>query len=140
MTEKQPDIHNRYRSDDLTFDWVTTNGNVEQANQIKQELRKVFDPEIHINVHDLGLIYKMDVDNDNNVDIIWELEGVAQVGLTQTDANGCVTTEFIELIPPFVLFPIVLRGPETKEIQDLLQTQPIGNIYIQLYMGGICIF
>ncbi len=73
MTEKQPDIHNRYRSDDLTFDWVTTNGNVEQANQIKQELRKVFDPEIHINVHDLGLIYKMDVDNDNNVDIIMTL-------------------------------------------------------------------
>jgi len=57
----------------MTFDWVTTNGNVKQANQIKEALRQVFDPEIHINVHDLGLIYKMDVDNDNNVDIIMTL-------------------------------------------------------------------
>ena len=73
MTEKQPDVHNRYRSEDMTFDWVTTNGNIEQAKLIKEALRTVHDPEIHINVHDLGLIYKMDVDNDNNVDIIMTL-------------------------------------------------------------------
>ena len=57
----------------MTFDWVTTNGNVKQAQLIKEALRTVHDPEIHINVHDLGLIYKMDVDNDNNVDIIMTL-------------------------------------------------------------------
>ena len=66
-------MHNRYRSDDGTFDWITTNGNVEQADHVKSKLREVFDPEIHINVHDLGLIYKMDIDNDNNCDIIMTL-------------------------------------------------------------------
>jgi len=73
LTEKQPDVYNRYRSEDMTFDWVTTNGNIKQAQLIKEALRTVHDPEIHINVHDLGLIYKMDVDNDNNVDIIMTL-------------------------------------------------------------------
>ena len=67
-------MHNRYRSDDGTFDWITTNGNVEQAEHVKAKLREVFDPEIHINVHDLGLIYKMDIDNDKiNESILTEI-------------------------------------------------------------------
>lgn len=72
-TDRKPEMHNRYRSDDGTFDWITTNGNVEQAEEIKKKLREVFDPEIHINVHDLGLIYKMDVDNDNKCNVIMTL-------------------------------------------------------------------
>ena len=32
-------------------------------------LRTVFDPEIPVNVYDLGLVYKIDVDNDQNVSI-----------------------------------------------------------------------
>ena len=72
-TDRKPEMHNRYRSDDGTFDWITTNGNVEQAEHVKAKLREVFDPEIHINVHDLGLIYKMDIDNDNNCDVIMTL-------------------------------------------------------------------
>ena len=32
-------------------------------------LRTVFDPEIPVNVYDLGLVYKIDVDDDQNVSI-----------------------------------------------------------------------
>lgn len=32
-------------------------------------LKTVYDPEIPVNVYDLGLIYKIDVDDDNNVTI-----------------------------------------------------------------------
>ena len=32
-------------------------------------LRLVFDPEIPVNIYDLGLIYEIDVDDENNVKI-----------------------------------------------------------------------
>lgn len=34
-----------------------------------QMLRTVFDPEIPVNVYDLGLVYKIEVDDDKNVTI-----------------------------------------------------------------------
>lgn len=37
--------------------------------KIIDTLRTVYDPEIPVNVYDLGLIYKIDVDDDNNVAI-----------------------------------------------------------------------
>jgi FeS assembly SUF system protein len=36
---------------------------------IVKQLRKVFDPEIPVNIYDLGLIYRIDLDDDNNVEI-----------------------------------------------------------------------
>lgn len=36
---------------------------------IVKQLRKVFDPEIPVNIYDLGLIYRIDMDDDNNVEI-----------------------------------------------------------------------
>lgn len=37
--------------------------------QVIDVLRTVYDPEIPVNVYDLGLIYRIDVDDDNNVEI-----------------------------------------------------------------------
>ena len=37
--------------------------------KIVQMLRTVYDPEIPVNVYDLGLIYNIDVDDDKNVSI-----------------------------------------------------------------------
>jgi FeS assembly SUF system protein len=34
---------------------------------IKTALRGVFDPEIPVNIYELGLVYKIDIDPDNNV-------------------------------------------------------------------------
>jgi len=38
-------------------------------DQIIEQLRTVFDPEIHVNIYDLGLIYRIDIDDDANVDV-----------------------------------------------------------------------
>jgi FeS assembly SUF system protein len=37
--------------------------------KVVQALRQVFDPEIPVNIYDLGLIYSIDIDDDNNVAI-----------------------------------------------------------------------
>lgn len=38
-------------------------------SEILKVIKEVFDPEIPVNVYDLGLIYEIDVDDYNNVDI-----------------------------------------------------------------------
>lgn len=38
-------------------------------NKIVEMLRTVFDPEIPVNVYDLGLIYKVEIDDQNDVNI-----------------------------------------------------------------------
>jgi metal-sulfur cluster biosynthetic enzyme len=41
--------------------------------QVREQLKEVIDPELDINIVDLGLIYKVDVDEENNVDILMTL-------------------------------------------------------------------
>ena len=36
-------------------------------NRIIEEIKKIYDPEIPVNIYELGLIYKMEVDNENKV-------------------------------------------------------------------------
>jgi len=43
-----------------------------EAN-IVQTLRLIYDPEIPVNVYDLGLIYDINIEDDNNVEIIMTL-------------------------------------------------------------------
>ena len=38
--------------------------------QVRRNLRKVVDPEIGINIVDLGLIYKIDVNEENDVQVL----------------------------------------------------------------------
>ena len=38
-------------------------------NQVIEELKKVMDPEIPVNLYDLGLIYKIEIDATNNITI-----------------------------------------------------------------------
>tara|TARA_E500000178_G_C16825788_1_gene663691 strand:+ start:328 stop:630 length:303 start_codon:yes stop_codon:yes gene_type:complete len=40
---------------------------IELKNKIIEEIKKIYDPEIPVNIFDLGLIYKIDVNKDNNV-------------------------------------------------------------------------
>ena len=51
---------------------------------IVKALRTVYDPEIPVNVYDLGLIYKIDVDDEKNV----------RIDMTLT-APGCPLADFI---------------------------------------------
>ena len=38
-------------------------------NKIIEEIKKIYDPEIPVNIYELGLIYKIEVDKKNKVDL-----------------------------------------------------------------------
>jgi FeS assembly SUF system protein len=42
-------------------------------DEIVKVLKTIFDPEIPVNIYDLGLIYKVNVDHDNKVEIVMTL-------------------------------------------------------------------
>lgn len=42
---------------------------LEKEEKIVRMLRACYDPEIPVNIYDLGLIYKIDIKEDNSVDI-----------------------------------------------------------------------
>ena len=51
-----------------SFDKVTE-GKIVNEEAIIKEIKKVFDPEIPVNIYDLGLIYNLDIDKNNNIEI-----------------------------------------------------------------------
>jgi FeS assembly SUF system protein len=57
---------------------------LEKEEKIVLMLKTVFDPEIPVNIYDLGLIYKVDVDEN----------GKADIEMTLTAPN-CPATDFI---------------------------------------------
>ena len=38
-------------------------------SKVVEEIKKIYDPEIPVNIYELGLIYKIDVDENNKVNI-----------------------------------------------------------------------
>ena len=38
-------------------------------NKVVEEIKKIYDPEIPVNIYELGLIYKIEVDSKNKVNI-----------------------------------------------------------------------
>ena len=38
-------------------------------DKVIEEIKKIYDPEIPVNIYDLGLIYKIDVDDNNKVNV-----------------------------------------------------------------------
>ena len=36
-------------------------------DKVIKEIKKIYDPEIPVNIYELGLIYDIDIDNENNV-------------------------------------------------------------------------
>tara|TARA_E500000331_G_C17148640_1_gene666148 strand:- start:582 stop:884 length:303 start_codon:yes stop_codon:yes gene_type:complete len=41
----------------------------EIKQKVIEEIKKIFDPEIPVNIYELGLIYKIEVDEKNNVTV-----------------------------------------------------------------------
>ena len=41
--------------------------------RIVESLREIYDPEIPVNIYDLGLIYHIQIDDDNHVDVLMTL-------------------------------------------------------------------
>ena len=42
---------------------------MELKEKIIAEIKKIYDPEIPVNIYELGLIYEIKVDKDNNVNV-----------------------------------------------------------------------
>ena len=38
-------------------------------NKVLEEIKKIYDPEIPVNIYELGLIYKLELDEKNKVDV-----------------------------------------------------------------------
>ena len=38
-------------------------------NKVIEEIKKIYDPEIPVNIYELGLIYKIEVDDKNKVNV-----------------------------------------------------------------------
>ena len=38
-------------------------------NKVIESLKKIFDPEIPVNIYELGLIYKVEIDDNNKVNV-----------------------------------------------------------------------
>ena len=52
---------------------VSTNGGTPSEDQVLEALKSVIDPELGINIVDLGLVYEVDVAEDGDVDIQYTL-------------------------------------------------------------------
>ena len=74
-------------------------------------LKRVFDPEIPINIYDLGLIYNLKIDPDHNVDILMtlttpncpiaeDMPGIVQEEVRQVEGIGKVKVE-LTFEPPW---------------------------------------
>lgn len=83
------------------------------ANQVVEQIREVYDPEIPINVYDLGLIYDIQVDDLKNVHIVMtltspmcpvagSLPGEVEMAALGTPGIGEVTVE-LTWDPPFTV-------------------------------------
>lgn len=81
--------------------------------EIAEQIREVYDPEIPVNVYDLGLIYDIQIDDERNAHIVMTLTspmcpvaetlpGEVELAASRTPGVGRVTVE-LTWDPPFSL-------------------------------------
>ena len=85
--------------------------------KIIKEIKKVYDPEIPVNIYELGLIYKIDIDEKNNV----------KVDMTLTSPNCPVAESLPKMVKDNVLkieevsdvdLKLVWSPPWTKDMMS----------------------
>ena len=64
---------------------------LEKEDRIVRMLRTVYDPEIPVNIYDLGLIYKIDAKDDGSVDIDMTLTAPIVVVNGNMQINGSIS-------------------------------------------------
>lgn len=83
------------------------------ANEVAEQIRNVYDPEIPVNVYDLGLIYDIQVSENRDVHVVMtltspacpvagELPAEIEMAARQTPGVGKVTVE-LTWDPPFTI-------------------------------------
>ena len=80
--------------------------------EILNVLKQIFDPEISVNIYELGLIYKINIDDDYNVEIV----------MTLTAPNCPASTQIISEVKESVL-----NIPQVKEVYVNLVFEPSWN-------------
>ena len=90
---------------------------MELKDQIIAEIKKIYDPEIPVNIYELGLIYDINVDKDNNVKIDMTLTSpncpVAE-SLPKEVKEGVMQVEGIEEVD----LELVWDPPWTKDMMS----------------------
>ena len=76
-------------------------------DKVIKEIKKIYDPEIPVNIYELGLIYDINIDNENNV----------KINMTLTSPN-CPVAESL---------PNEVKN-SVKEIKD------VKNVYLNLVL------
>lgn len=82
-------------------------------HEVIEQIREVFDPEIPVNVYDLGLIYDIQIDDEKNVHIVMTLTspmcpvaeilpGEVELAAAKAKGIGRVSVE-LTWDPPFTL-------------------------------------
>jgi FeS assembly SUF system protein len=95
--------------------------------EVVEQIRTVFDPEIPINVYDLGLIYDVQVDDDKNVHVMMtltspacpvagSLPGEVEEAVRNTPGIGNVSVE-LTWDPPFT---VEMMSEEAKLMLGLM--------------------
>ena len=73
MPDPETSIPQTHESEALSGTAVRTNGTAPSEDQVLEALKSVIDPELGINIVDLGLVYEVDVAEDGDVDIQYTL-------------------------------------------------------------------
>lgn len=94
---------------DMTAHKLGEKGLAELSDKIIAELKTVFDPEIPVDIFELGLIYKIDVDDDLNV----------AIDMTLT-APGCPVAGEM----PAWVEEAVRRVPDVKDVKVTMTFDP----------------
>ena len=82
---------------------------MELKDKVIAEIKKIYDPEIPVNIYELGLIYDINVDKDNNV----------KIDMTLTSPN-CPVAESL----PNEVKSSVKEIKETKDVDLRLVWEP----------------
>ena len=77
---------------------------------IIERLKKIYDPEIPINIWDMGLIYDIQIDSERHADIV----------MTVTAPNCPVA----ETLPPYVKSELESNIPELKDVDVRITFDP----------------
>ena len=85
---------------------------MELKDKVIAEIKKIYDPEIPVNIYELGLIYDINVDKDNNV----------KIDMTLTSPN-CPVAESL----PNEVKNSVKEIKETKDVDLRLVWEPPWN-------------
>ena len=73
MNDQEIEVAERVASETQEGDGPAQGGGVPSVEQVREALKSVFDPELNINVVDLGLVYDVQVDPAGGVDIQYSL-------------------------------------------------------------------